>query len=197
MAICGALDILHNIQYPKLGPLELSPQDIYSGMIKDAKDEEKGCTVHDAIEKWVRPEGCVLETSCRYTGNFNQVINNPEDRARFEINLNNDLNIKKENDKLNGKSLERPIVKAPVVAQMVWIEEMCDLKGNEIYSGPKDPEASTPKYPKKLEYHAIIIVGYREEMIGKTRTKYWIIRNSHGEIRGMQESTVPRVMEDC
>ncbi|GAU20672.1 hypothetical protein TSUD_230860 [Trifolium subterraneum] len=134
MAICGALDILHSIQYPKLGPLELSPQDIYSGMIKDAKDEEKGCTVHYAIEKWVRPEGCVLENSCRYTENFNQVINNHEVYlrigARFEINLNNDLNIKKENDKLNGKNLERRIVKAPVVAQMVWIEEMRDLKGN-------------------------------------------------------------------
>ncbi|KAK2451816.1 cathepsin B [Trifolium repens] len=64
---------------------------------------------------------------------------------------------------------------------MVWLRDMNKLNGNAIYSGPKDPEAFTPKDPKeKVEYHAIVIVGYVEEMIEKRMTKYWIIRNSHG-----------------
>jgi hypothetical protein len=55
---------------------------------------------------------------------------------------------------------------------MVWLRDMNKLNGNDIYSGPKDLEAFTPKDLKeKVEYHAIVIVGYGEEMIWKRMTK--------------------------
>jgi hypothetical protein len=47
----------------------------------------------------------------------------------YPIKLENDLIIQKEKDRVNAKILERRLVIAPVIAQMVWLDDMNELKG--------------------------------------------------------------------
>jgi len=70
--VCCVLEAVHHIEKKGKGELiHLSPQDIYNNLIKHEVENEDGRTVADTI-KWVRENGCVLETSCPYVGTFKQ-----------------------------------------------------------------------------------------------------------------------------
>jgi hypothetical protein len=59
----------------KLEHVLLSHRDIYSGMIKEDKQCEDGCTIEKAIA-YAKSNGCVLESSCPYERPFNHIVNN-------------------------------------------------------------------------------------------------------------------------
>nr|XP_027190065.1 cathepsin 8-like [Cicer arietinum] len=65
---------------------------------------------------------------------------------------------------------------------MLWIKEMSRLKGDGVYSGPKDATAfGTPTDQLR---HSVIIVGYGQERKNNQVKNYWLIRNSHGKTWG-------------
>ncbi|XP_058776183.1 uncharacterized protein LOC131650495 [Vicia villosa] len=162
--------------------IKLSEQDIFYNFLLDGKQNEDGHSILDTIY-WVRRNGCVLVQFCPYVGKLNQTKIEGKVCLRFvtyqQIDLKLDLKFKKEKLKSNGKLLEAKIRRAPVAAQIFWSEEIANLKGDVIYSGPEHADAF-----KKEEYHAIIIVGYGQEMIKRKLVKYWVVRNSHGEAWG-------------
>ncbi|GAU22933.1 hypothetical protein TSUD_327050 [Trifolium subterraneum] len=51
----------------------LSPQDIYSNLINDKEQDERGCPLDRTID-WVSNHGCVLEESCPYAEMFDHLV---------------------------------------------------------------------------------------------------------------------------
>jgi hypothetical protein len=71
--VCGLIQTFLHIERPTEPHILLSPQDIYSNLIKDKKQDERGCPLDRTID-WVSNHGCVLEESCPYAEMFDHLV---------------------------------------------------------------------------------------------------------------------------
>ncbi|MCH80674.1 cathepsin B, partial [Trifolium medium] len=121
---------------------------------EDDEEDEKGVTIVETLE-WIRENGCVLENDCPYTQELEVVPPAPDQHRLVRMRI---VTVKP----IPRKRMEEHIqYNAPVIVETDWIDEMDDLHGDTIYSGPILASAF-----EKSTKHGVLVVGFGREMVG-------------------------------
>ncbi|GAU34285.1 hypothetical protein TSUD_19900 [Trifolium subterraneum] len=153
--VCEAIEYLHHKEGGNRALL--SPQDLYNNLAFNPNVivQDHGQALNQTLN-WIIHNGCVLESSCPYTG----ILQPPTPLWEREVRLRIGTSIPIKLENIETYIRRR---REPVMVPLDWIGEMAYLGDeDEIYTGPEDVTAF-----ERPDKHALLIVGFGPD--------YWLV----------------------